>query len=308
MEEPPEDSGALTIYRLQKDGGGGLPAVPSDPRAGDAGMPRHGPLPAPAVNLREHDASPRVDNWKSGLETGEGHEGITLLDAMDRRDRFVTAASIHPSEDAGSYESRSDSSRAPEALESVSHLVQRDQGESNTRREAGRGTPSGDPYPARPGVLAQTVSDGLLSGIARPPGGPEALLAGTLGRHPAASESEVRQATAGPTAPPAGTGESEPQAIGQTLDTTSEASRVRFAAPVENTPRQDISKAASPHPPVPPSASPPRARPPQNPLEAAPRLHIGQIEVVVVAPTKPEEKSTGWTEDSFLSRHYLRRL
>jgi hypothetical protein len=103
--------------------------VPSDPRAGDAAVPARGPLPAPAVTLGDHDASPRVGSW-----TRDRQESGTPLDAKDGQERHVSAASIPSSEYVGSSALSSAPNPVPEAIERASNRVERAEGETNARR------------------------------------------------------------------------------------------------------------------------------------------------------------------------------
>lgn len=300
-EAIPEDSGALTLYRLQKDGGGGLPAVPSDPRAGDAGMFAHGPLPAPAVNPKGHDASPRVTGWMS-----ERPEGKTPFDARDRPERDLSAAAIQSAEGAGSSAMASVTRRAPEALDRLSTPVEPDQVEDNARRgrettlPAGRGTPSGGPTATgahRQGPPPLRASPGPPAG--HPTGSlPESAWGvDSPPSRPSATASPLAQdGGAGGQAPPPASAPPGPAARGPTEG----GALAPPEALIEGHPGPGRAPSALAQPP-----------PPSGPLMAegsGPRLHIGRIEVLVVAPAKTEQKPPAWREEGFLSRNYLRRL
>lgn len=313
MEDAMDESGALTIYRLQKDGSSGLPAVPSDLRAGDAGMQLHDPLSAPAVNSREHDASPRVDIWKSGLETGERQESVTRSEAKDRQERFAAAVSTFPSDDAESFMSRSESGRTPDVNESASNLVERNEGESNARRVTGRGTPSGEPHlppPAEQPMREVAIAD---TGRHHDKGGtPQA--GETVGNTPMASA--MRSGGEGLLADSLNSKASPENVAGRSPQPAGypgfEEAGFLPAAPLPIADAVSVAGVTARHriPPVDASSQQaPIGTPEYHPVsDAGPRLQIGRIDVLVVADEKPKARSNPSRDDGFLSRNYLRRL
>ncbi len=292
LEEPDDEGGALTLYRLQKDGGGGLPAVPSDPRVGDAGLFWQDPLPAPAVNLREHDASPRADSRKPVIQ-----ERAPPLENEHRPERSVAPEPIHPSEDVGSSGPHTDWNPVATILEGVTHPVEPNEGKENARRATGRGTPSGDLYRARgprePAPFPMQSSDPMPGYPAGSFAEPQAGLDSGPGPVSAASRLD------------AAAGEAPPQTRASADPGPRPA--VGLKSPARATPGEA-------HPqqgrfsPLPAGAKAAGAPPPPASTEPAARLHIGRIEVVVVAPAQPEHRATAWGDDGFLSRNYLRGL
>lgn len=275
--EPADDPGeALTVYRLQKDGGGNPPVAPPAPRAVDAVSGAAGPLHAPVGKF--DDATLQFVNSIEGLETGKGQASTRNSDATDRQERLVSPDPSHRLDYGASTGSSVFSNRVPSPSDDPGKFVHRIGSSDGMRRATGRGAPSGEPVtPSPDAALPANRGPGAFPPAAGQRAG-EAAAAGAV-------DGFGVEASAG-VSPPAAA------AVGE---------RRRQAAPLAAPP----APAAAARPAAVPAAAPrmQAASPP-----AAPRLSIGRIEVTVLAAPQPAPKPAPAPSDAFLSKHYLRRL
>jgi hypothetical protein len=276
--EPAEDSGgALTVYRLQKDGGKLAPAAPSAPRALDAGSQTAGLFHAPVGY--SNDASLQSVISIEGLETGKEQVSTWNSDATDKHELPVSPDSSHRLHYGVSTGSPVSSSRVPSPSDDPGKLVYRIESSDGMRRETGRGATSG----GLPFVGEQAELPAALPAI--PAAAPRAPAA----RHKDITAAVPRELNLG-----GRSGTSDAHAIPVVPTAGAAPSGARALSPAAVAPARREAAGAR--------AQPVAAAP------AAPRLSIGRIEVTVVsAPQAPARPAAAPTE-AFLSKNYLRRL
>lgn len=288
--EPPADDGdALTVYRLQKDGGHLPPVAPPAPRALDAGSFDAGSLHAPVGYF--YDASRQSFISIDGLETGKEPVRTWNSDATDKQERLASPDFSHRLSYGVLTGSSISSSQVPSPFDYSGKLVQRIDSSDGMRRTTGRGAPSGEPSP-------------LVAATATP--------AATSGATTSASEADDRTIAA--TGPDASAHSALP--ADSRAQPASEQSRERAYAARDTSPattgtgagsRRVASAGFMPASPRPPAGGQNSARS-GTALAAAPQLSIGRIDVTVIAPAQPPARPPTAPSDAFLSKHYLRRL
>lgn len=274
--EPQDEGEALTVYRLQKDGGKEPPAPPA-PRAVDAAATAQGSLHAPVGDF-DVDATLQFVTSIDGLETGKEQASLRTLGVTDEQEQLVSPDSLHRFHYAVATGSSVASNLAPSPLDHRGDLVSRIDSSDGMRRATGRGAPSGDPFPAAAPVAA--ASTAMPAAAAATPASPDAASAA------------IRQAMPG-------THSANPAEAAHTA-------AVELATATTATVRADSPHAATGHA-MPTAFQAPPMR--SSTTDTAPRLSIGRIEVTVVsAPQPARAASRPAGDDAFLSRHYLRRL
>jgi hypothetical protein len=278
--EPAEEStAALTVFRLQKDGGVDPPVAPPAPRAVDAGKASARPLHAPVGFF--DDATLQFVTSIEGLETGKGQASTWNSDATDRQERLVSSEPSHRLDYGVSTGSSVFSNRVPSPFDDPGNLVHRIESSDGMRRATGRGAPSGETAPARiaadPAVMAQ-----------------ELPTAARRGPQPNADERTAGAAAALP-------GGAMPPLAGADVEPMGEVVTV----PAARRPTAEARPAAQiPQPALRSDTNPVR----MSQSAAAPRLSIGRIEVTVLSAPQAAAKPAAAPTDAFLSKHYLRRL
>jgi hypothetical protein len=291
-EPPADDGGALTVYRLQKDGGQLPPVAPPALRALDAGSSDAGSLHAPVGYF--YDASRQSFISIDGLETGKEPVRTWNSDATDKQERSVSPDFSHRLSYGVSTGSSISSSQVPSPFDYSGKLVQRIDSSDGMRRTTGRGAPSGEPSP-----LAAAAATPADAGAGRTLASASSE---TDGRSIEATSAAVHTCPVIPTdslARPASepSRESDDAAPGTPLATTATGTGSRRVASDRFTP-------ASPRP----QASEQSSARSGNALAATPQLSIGRIDVTVIAPAQPPSRPPAAPNDAFLSKHYLRRL
>jgi hypothetical protein len=303
--EPPADNGgALTVYRLQKDGGSIPPVAPAAPRVLDAGVSTERPLHAP-VGF-SCDASHQFMISIDGLETGKEPVRTWNSDATDRQERLFSPVASHRLSYGEWTGSSISSNQLPSPSDDPGKLVQRIDSSDGMRRKTGRGAPSGDTSAAS---AAATMANNRQSrdetaeftapAIDRPANGkptaqPSTRL--TSGQFSTALPSPARRQAKPSLA--AGPGRVDSHAIPVANSAAPQqpgAGRpgTRHSQPADAT-RSEIRSEPG--------------KPPGFPPAVGPRLSIGRIEVTVIAAQQQAPAQKPATDDAFLSKHYLRRL
>ena len=283
-DTPAEDGEALTVFRLQKDGGHAPPAAPPAPRAVDAGAPAAGPLHAPVGIF--NDASLQFVTSIDGLETGKGQASTWNSDATDRQQRPDSPDSSLQYDYVDSTGSQVFSSQVPSPFDDPGKSVQRIDSSDGMRRATGRGAPSGDPSPQ----LADAIhSDATTPSSARL-ASPQATPPSTAADKPATA---AQDRSASPT-PPTSLTEALSAAARQTVSAHVQAHSGDAHGAAQATPGGKQRGMVVPA---------------DSPRDADARLSIGRIEVTVLAPAQPKPQAAAPARsDAFLSKHYLRRL
>jgi hypothetical protein len=307
--EPPADNGdALTVYRLQKDGGSIPPVAPAAPRALAADVLTGRPLHAP-VGF-SCDASRQSMISIDGLETGKEPVSTWNSDATDRQERLFSPVVSHRLSYGESTRSSISSNQIPFPSDDPGKLVQRIDSSDGMRRKRGRGAPSGDASATHAATMATDRQSGSETADRTapalvPPANGETAAQSSTGPAAAQASSAPLAAVFPPPArwqaepsPAAGPGRVDAHAIPASDGAAPQppgAGRpgTRRSQLADTTPSEIRSQPGKP-----PGFTP----------AVGPRLSIGRIEVTVVAAPQQTPAQRPVTDDAFLSKHYLRRL
>jgi hypothetical protein len=316
----PPDNGALTIYRLQKDSGSTPPtASPGSYPADDAG--RRASRPAGVV-VEAHDALRPGRKDSSGLATGKDRTLERQSDVSGTYASSVFADPVSPVSNVTSAVAHSKPDVSRQMNESSREFDSRKSSSKFRRQESGPDAPSGELHgmaaaagSTEPPLAAPPQGIAASQPLAPDPAPAAPLLDGLM---QAAQATRRRVASADFSRRNGG---AEPAAQAAAAEVPSAiAADSRADAELSPTPRAADNARPSTRSPAETdahrSATSPRetGNPPpvtrQTVIQQGPRLSIGRIEVVVLAPAAAPISAAGMkSEDAaFLSKNYLRRL
>lgn len=304
--DEPADPAALTVFRLQKEGGGSPPpmapvrqpeaAARTGPSTGSRAPESGAPGDGPATRASLRQALPSVETEKAS----EQHESQFIVQEASSPKPFSRGIPSPKGVDTSRSLSGPQSSSHGRDCQSEADRPTEDR--YRWRREA-RGAPSGDPPPAWAERDVQSTAAAAATPLAAPPGTRNGLSAAappgpapaTAPAHAAAGLGPIAAAMAAWAAAEAVPG-AAPGDLPAAAPRGSAASAARPAF-TDIAARAPMASARSP------------AMVPPAPTPAAPSLRIGRIDVTVLAeaPRVAPRADASGLDPHFLSRHYLRR-
>jgi len=257
-DAPGGDPGALTVYRLQKEGGTPPAAPPHGPSAIGQGAPR---------------GAAGADGVVQGENLRIDHPLIGLKDGLDRGEKITREAHVQEASPNRRSEPSAVSRPAPGAQSPAAGVPV-----SSSVATSGEVV-----VPVVVNAPAQRL-DARIGGSREARGAPSEDLHAPV-EAPGAAAAAPRVVPSAPREPEAGV----PAAA---------AAPVTPTAGAPPRPPQDVARGAAAG----------TAGRPATPAPSVGGLHIGRIEVTVLAaPARPAPAAAPLAESQFLSRHYLRR-